>query len=69
MRKGDIINKLDYIQAKTEEFMAILEKEYPEQDIAEYTRLVNQLDTFLKWGFWSRHVDDDYMEIRNETRS
>lgn len=49
---------LDEIEKKTKEFKELLKK-YPEKRISEYTRLVDQLDVFLMYGFWSRHEEED----------
>lgn len=34
-------------------FKEHLERNYPHKDIAEYTRLMDAIDTFIKYGVWS----------------
>lgn len=31
---------------------------YPEKDISEYTRLMDALDNFLKYGIWEDYSDE-----------
>lgn len=45
------------LKEKTEKFKKELVK-YPEKDIAEYTRLIQSVDSFLKYGVWEDYEED-----------
>ena len=45
------------LKEKTEALQKQL-SEYPEKDIAEYTRVMDALDIFLKYGIWEDYADD-----------
>ena len=53
--------RLDEVEEATKKFCLYLERNYPKecQGDAEYTRLQEALDSFLKWGYWSRHEEGE----------
>lgn len=54
--------KLLRLEKEAEAFLKKLRKNYPEhaQGDAEFTRVEEALEHFLKWGYWAKHVDDYY---------
>lgn len=49
----------DQIKEETKNFLKYIKKHYPDQDIAEFTRLRDDLETFLKYGCWEEYNEDD----------
>jgi len=47
------------LRKQTEVYLERLEEVYPHKDISEYTRLVEQLRTFLAYGSWEPKEEDE----------
>lgn len=48
--------ELNELKKKCVEFLQLLEKEYPHQEISEYTRTVDALEELISYGVWEEGV-------------